>query len=466
MHVVLLDAGEPERLSAYTSGHVELEPIGLAYLAGTLEANGHSAAVLLRARDQSLVDYATLALGQSPQLVGISVLTYAAENAKTLADIVKSADPSVAVVVGGSHPSCVPDFVDHPSFDYAVVGEGERSLLALADKLETGAEAAVIPGLVRKDGEGLATPRDPVRNLDSLAWPVRTGEYRSAGLLDRPLGRQRGIAQVSYSRGCINRCAYCSSRAIFGDSVRWRAAAGTVDEIDWLMSARGIDLVYFTDLTFNSDRSRVLALCNEIQRRCPDLRWMCGCRADMMDEELIRGMSAAGCVRIHYGIESADEQLLRRLGRRQSLERARSILKATHRAGIIVRGYLMLGYPRQTREALRELPNFLRSLAIDDLRVSFYTPFPGTPAFQDAERNDLLSTRNLSLYTTDEPVVRVPGVAREELLEVRSQLFATFYKSHEYRERMQEKLAINPHLKEAYEDFLASLIAQGVVESL
>lgn len=463
MYIVLVEANDSNRLSIYTSGHIQIEPLGIEYIGAVLSKEGYKVTVLCRNNNQSTEEFAREILANAPDIVGLSVLTYNFDIARDLSRAIKTESPKTLTVFGGYHPTSMPQIVKDGNIDVVVIGEGEYTFLELVKMVATGGDFRSIKGIAYYDRKVVINrSRDYISDLNSLPWPLRTGIFKSEGLLYPPVENQKGVAQVTYSRGCPYQCSYCNSPVMQGKTVRWRSATNVVDEIQDLQDRFDIDLIYFTDLTFNVNKRKVIELSHEITDRKARINWFCGCRPDNMDAELIQIMKEAGCCRIHYGIESFDEKRLKTLKRFSNIERIKKTLELTCFTGIISRGYLMIGYPWQTKEDLQITAHQLKSFAVDDLRISFLTPFPGTQLFERFKRDGLLATEDFSKYTTDEPVVKVKGFTREELIEMREQIFKEFYKSKEYEQRMKEKIRNYPHLKQSYDEFFEFLDRKGV----
>ena len=436
----------------------------MQYVSAAAAAAGHTTSVHhLHGKADWSTFFASVAT-EKPDAVGFSVLAYNADCALELSRTVKRTSPETVIIWGGYHASSVPEVVRDPSVDFAVIGEGERPFVALLSALAEGGDVASIPGLAyKRDGTVAVTPAArPVEDLDSLPWPSRIGPYKTFTLVHPSPKTQRGLMEVMYSRGCPHRCAYCNSPVVSGNRVRWRSAARVVDEVQHLQNAYGTDVIYFTDLTFNENKARVLALCRELTDRRVRVSWICGCRTDCMSPELLDAMRKAGCSRIHYGIESLDVCELARMNRPDGLERSKEVFRYTHESGIITRGYIMLGFPTQTREDIERMAPVLRTFAVDDLRISLLTPFPGTELFDEYKRSGLLLTEDFSQYTTDEPVVRMAHVLPEELTELRAWLFRSYYGSREYSDRTRQKLTAFPHLRQSFKEFFEFLHSSGV----
>jgi radical SAM superfamily enzyme YgiQ (UPF0313 family) len=182
------------------------------------------------------------------------------------------------------------------------------------------------------------------------------------------------------SRGCPYRCLFCD-RPHLGKKFRARSAINVVDEIEECVK-KGIGEFIFYDDTFTIDRQRVFDICDEILRRKLDIMWDIRTRVDNVDKVLLERLKAAGCARIHYGVESGNPEILKVLRKGITIEQVERAFKLTKEAGIATLAYFMIGSPGETRSQILETIKFARKLAPDFVHFSIATPYPATPLYQ------------------------------------------------------------------------------------
>jgi radical SAM superfamily enzyme YgiQ (UPF0313 family) len=140
----------------------------------------------------------------------------------------------------------------------------------------------------------------------------------------------------------------------------------------------GIRNFYFIDDLFTIDLRRLNVLMEEVIAEELHIRWQCLGRVDRVNAEILRKMHAAGCRRIHYGIESGNQEVLDRIGKGIQLEQIRQAVHWTQEAGIEAKGYFMLGLPGDTEETMEQTIDLAADLDLDEAMFSLTTPFPGT----------------------------------------------------------------------------------------
>lgn len=469
MRVSLLTPGDGlPKLGTYLR-HSALEPLGLEYLSGIAKAKGHD----VRIHDSANISSDQLVaevIKFRPNVLGFSAMSFNFSLAHAFARRIKEHIPAAKTVFGGYHPSARPEIVRHEDIDFAVMGEGEKTFVELLDALNFGIDVARVGGIAYwRRGLQINCPRERIGDLDELPFPSRSLDTlegcKVGGLSYPPPNEQRCVCQISYSRGCAYGCLFCNSAGLWRRQVVWRSARNVVDEIEYLQWKFRTNMLFFTDLTFDLNVAKAYELCREIKRRRIQVNWFAMCRPDHFDRNLMFEMREAGCTKISYGVDALDSRTLSLIkqGQNVSYSKIKCCLEVAGDVGFIVKAYVIIGYPWETKESVRTTGRMLKGLAIDELRISFLTPFPGTPIHEQFKCNGLLITEDFERYTSDEPIIKVKDLTSEELLQERERIFRQFYGSTEYMIRAETKIRKFPHLKESYDEFYEFLHASRVL---
>jgi radical SAM superfamily enzyme YgiQ (UPF0313 family) len=475
----------------FTIGN-SLEPYALELLASALDAHNYSTEIVRQA-DVSFPEIMSMVAELRPLCVGISVLSHTASRARILAAEIKKVSPNTYVVVGGQHPSIDTKYLLSGCFDFAVLGEGEATLIDLLGFLSSNSygQPARIQGIAYKSSDGTivkTSPRPRIEHLDSLPLAKRISSFLSKArcwnLTYPPPHRQIAVAQIFYSRGCRHKCTFCVSPIVWHDmhvaphsafAVQYRSAVTVVREIRQLHDDFGVNYVYFTDLTFNNDNSRVAELCKALiaeglhsgleddpghQKKA--VHWYALVKVPL-DQQTASLMARAGCSKIGIGVEDFN---IERTKAYQKPYRDRETLKMSLQnadsVGIIVRCLLMIGGPKETRQSIQQTIEALKMYPIDQVRVAFLTPYPNTPVFTTLSEH--LMTYDLDLFDENHPVIQCDDFTPEELYNARRQIVNDFYGSNEYIARCQSKLERFPELSEAYHWFFKDLFRRSMGE--
>lgn len=450
--------------------HSRLDPIGIEYIAAFAKKKGWDVKIEQWGKSD-VNEIEGNILESHPDIVGFSMMTYNFEIYKDVAGRIKKQKRDVKIIFGGYYPSSCPEIVQDENIDFVVIGEGERTFIELLETLRCNGDFSRVKGIAYwDDGLLINEPRERIDNLDELPFPLRSKEILKdtmiGGLTYPPQSEQVSVCQITYSRGCPHNCTFCSSPSLWGSQVRWRSAENLVDEIEYLQREFGTNMIFFTDLTFNLNKTKVLELCREILNRGVEINWFAMCHVDNIDIEILTEMKKAGCTKISYGIDALNSKTLSKIkpGQKVNIGMMRRALELTSDMGIIVRAYVMIGYPWESKESLYETKQVIKDLPVDDLRISFLTPFPGTPIYDEFKKEGLILTEDLNKYTSDDPTIKVKGLTSQELINFREEIFKEFYQSKEYEMRMNNKIKKYPHLKQSYEEFFEFLQSRGVLQ--
>jgi len=358
-------------------------PLGISYLAAALEQAGHAVTLL----DCTFLErQAALERAQSAraEVVGIYCMVTMLEDSLWFARALRP--QTRLLVAGGPLPTCEPGpFLE--AFDVVVRGEGEQTLLDLLEALRQGTDWVAVPGLAypQKSGgpgeTGVAyTPeRTFLKNLDQLPFPARRWLPNDQYIQYTRKKYGYSITTVMSTRGCPFRCEFCSN-VVFGGSYRERSPANVVDEIEEALGL-GYERISFADDVFTMKKERVARVCEEILRRGLRFKWECLGRVDSLDAPTAQIMKQAGCTRLYFGIESADEKVLELMNKQITVEGAQRAVEIARQAGLEAGAFFILFYPGDTNESVLRTLRFATSLPLDYLGLSMPYPLPGTKLF-------------------------------------------------------------------------------------
>ena len=411
-------------------------PISLAYLAGSLAAAGHEAQLIDAVgealdrvtpgfRDDVLVNGLGVAdivarVDPRTELIGISCLfSHEWPVIRELVAALATRFPGVPVVCGGEHATAAPEFSleTAPALAACALGEGEETVVDLADAVAAGRSLATVAGLVVR-GEGGApvrtSPRARIRAVDAIPLP-RWDLTPIDRYLDRgySFGVDRGRTMpILATRGCPYRCTFCSSPQMWTTRYVTREPRLVVEEIEGYAARFGVQNIDFYDLTAIVKRPWIVEFCRlMIERRVP-VTWQLpsGTRSEAIDAEVCGLLHASGCRNVSYAPESGSERVLKAIQKKVKLERMLDSMRAATSSGINVKANILIGFPDERAADLVDTARFLVEMAragVHDVSVWTFAPYPGSALF-DALREkgtipemtddyfaDLLSYSNL-----------------------------------------------------------------------
>ncbi|MEV2214839.1 radical SAM protein [Streptomyces sp. NPDC050997] len=306
-----------------------------------------------------------------PDLVGVSTTTPGLPGAVEACQAAKST--GAKVILGGPHSEVYArENLFHDCIDYVGVGEGITIMPELAEAMEQGDKPEGIRGLVTREHDGGAAP---MVNLEEVGWPSRDGlpmnSYYSI-MAPRP------FATMISSRGCPFKCSFCFKQAVDKKSM-YRSPEDVVGEMTELKDRWGVKEIMFYDDVFTLHRGRVREICALIGEQGLKVRWEAPTRVDLVPEPLLKAMAGAGCVRLRFGIEHGDSEILKRMRKESDIEKIERAVTSAHEAGIKGFGYFIVGWLGETPEQFRATVDLACRIPLD--YASFYTatPLPGTP---------------------------------------------------------------------------------------
>jgi len=367
-------------------------PLGLAYIASALQKAQHEVQIIDGVGSQlSWNDMCETLSKSDPDIIGITTHTRVLRSAFELAIKSKEYYPRVLVVLGGHGTFTIEEQILRriESVDIIVRGEGEETMVELADALEEGRSIGEILGVCFKRSEGnvvINPPRPFIQNLDLLPFPARHLLPMTSYIRERfsgILGREsfKGTALIS-SRGCPFSCVFCAATKFYGHRWRPRSAENVIDEIEHLyLSYKKLGLNGFVvaDDNFLVDPKRVMKICDFlIDRGLSHLKWMCDARVDSAEEKLYSKMYEAGCRVLAFGIESGNDKVLRLIKKGITTDMVRRAVKIAKSVGLKIWGYFLFGLPGDTDETIMDTIRFSEELDLDNVEIHPVQMYPGT----------------------------------------------------------------------------------------
>ena len=358
--------------------------LSLLYVAGILEAAGCEVLFIDAHAEELTLEQTVARLNTfGPSFIGYTITTYLFFQSLDWIKAIKEKVP-VPTIVGGVHLSIYPkETLTHDAIDYAVTGEAEETLPAFLAALTTGGDLSGIKGLayrvngpVSEGGRVHVTPNAPTVDVNESPFPARH-------LLDNTIyhsfiSRYQNFSCFITSRGCPYKCIFCEQGS---KAFRARDPMNVVDELEIAHYDHGIREFDFFDSSFTIRKKRVIAICEEIQRRKLPIYWAARTRVDCITPDVLKAMRAAGCVRIYYGIESGNREILKVLKKSTSMEQIKEIVHMTRASGIDTFGYFMVGNPYDTPATIRQTIRLALDLDLDYAQFSKVTPMPATEMY-------------------------------------------------------------------------------------
>lgn len=394
------------------------------------------------------------------EVVGFSCMSYALPLIIETVKILKRREPDRFVVLGGIGPSGVAEpLLEHcPEIDAVVIGEGERTVVDLLRTMRNGgsgcssgngspaASLADVQGLVYRDGDRVrrTAPRPRIPSLAELPMPayhrVSLDHYR--------------LVDSQFARGCPYPCSFCDIAPYWDRTTTKRPIEHYLDELEILVDEHGARDVFIVDDTFVLSRKTILHFCDEIVRRGLEFQWGCYARVDLMDDELMERMAAAGCQKIFYGLESGSDRVLQEISKNITAEEIRDTVQRSLEHFPFITASFLWGAPTETLEDLQDtafLLIYLASLGACP-QLNLLLPYSYSTLYKQYQDRILFDpefSSQLLFYETEPEWTH-------GMIEERPDLFSCFYRlptpQFEEKWRFLHDVGLDPHaLQRAYD---------------
>ena len=407
MHVTLID---PPRY-AFPLNHasnVAIPPLGVAYIGASIEAAGHQLHVI-DAVGSALTQYTQfgsvylrgLPFDEVVRRIDPDTAVIAMGNmfscqwpaTKRLIAQIRTRFPDTPIVIGGEHPTGMPELtLTQSSADFVVCGEGEETIVELLGHL-SGASLMAPDGIAgiafRRDGEVIRTTRRArVRILDDIPTPAWR-HFNIEGYIgfNQPHGAALGrYIPMLATRGCPYRCTFCTSPQMWGQLWIMRDPVKIVDEMEQYMATYGATDFHFEDLTALVRKDKVLALANAIVDRGLKITFQLpsGTRSEAVDRDTARALKAAGCSEFQFAPESGDPRILKAIEKKVSLPRMFESARCAIDEGMSVSCNFIFGFPEDDWTSIRNNYQAIVKcawLGFTGVNLNAYSPQPNTTSF-------------------------------------------------------------------------------------
>jgi anaerobic magnesium-protoporphyrin IX monomethyl ester cyclase len=370
-------------------------PLGLAYLAAYLKGKGHRVELLdMQGLLMDSNELIRIIAEKNPDLIGVTAMTTTFPAALKVAGLARQVAPVSKIVFGGVHPTLDPAGVlAHDCVDYVIRGEGEKALNGLIDAINQQGSFEEVAGLCYRDGnQVIIKEKMIIEDQDSIPMP----DY-DAFPVERYIKHNeylRGIRGISMliSRGCPFPCTFCAVHQTMGRKWRVKSPHLVVDEVLTARDRYNLEGIWFKDSIFNLNPVWTKQFSKLMIEREAGIVWQANTRIDLIDEEELKLMKAAGLVQLDLGIETGSKRSLEKLQKKITVEQIKEKVKLAQKY-VKVFGFFMIGIPGEEETDVRETFELAKELELDRSTWSIYSPLPGSTLY-----DELVTKGNLKPY--------------------------------------------------------------------
>ncbi len=405
--------------------HLVTPPLGMGYVCAYLKQAGIKASIIDGLKE-GLDNEQLLRRCEDADIVAIFCMSDYIWDVIDISKRLKGAGKTV--VIGGPHATIMPkETLGHTDADYAIVGEGEKSMLELVHAISNKKDPSTIQGIYSKATTRFL-PREFFNNLDEIPFPAWE-EIDPRSYPPAPHGavvKAFPVAPITSSRGCPFSCHFCASPKIWKRQIRYRSAKNVVDEIELLVKKYQVKEIHFEDDNLTLKRSHVEGICEEILKRRLKVYWATpnGIRVDAVSEELLKLMKRSGCYSVAFGIESGSQKILDNIDKKTDLKMMNSAIRMAHRTGLITQAFIIFGLPGETRKTIEDTIKMVMSLPLHKSQFLLLDLLPGSVLWDRFGNGDIELFKKRSYQ---EPGFIPEGLTADYLIKARTQAFRRFH---------------------------------------
>ncbi len=382
--------------------------IGLGYIAAVIKKSGHALDGLnLNHFDGAPEDLIAAALSKKKyDVVCLAHEGFAHEVIKKIISHCKSHKTSPKVIIGGTLVTSESKLMlESLNPDFAVVGEGELTIVELLNVLETKSDVGKVNGIIYRNsaGEIISTPkRELINNLDSLPFP-EFDDLSFSEYLDNQDSTATPFSLFDYprpypilcSRGCPFQCTFCYHS--LGRKYRNRSIENIIQELREVIPKYKINIIFFYDDLFAVNKERLYGLCKEIKnvlKETPwDCKWFCQLSVQNVDDEMLKILKDAGCVSISYGFESYNQNVLKSMNKPITPPQIDTTVKLTKKYGFVINAGFIFGDRAETKETARETLEYWKNNCDGQIQLNFIQPTPGSEIYEYCIKKGIIKNR-------------------------------------------------------------------------
>ena len=451
-------------------GKPALQPLGLAYIAGTLIANGFKDVQILDVLTEGYYnetpfkkDYIRYGLSPkeikkrikefNPDIVGVSCINHIRQyHALEICELAKEVNKNIVTVVGGNPITCEPKwFLKREYVDFAILGEGEQPFLKLikSQQRNTGITIWDIDGIAFKDqfdksGYTIKPQKVWRKDIDNIPFPAHhllqldkhLEIWNKEGYHYYPAKK---FTSMVMSRGCPNFCEHCPHNVLF-PGYRPRSAKNVFDEVKFVYEKLGVEEVQFHEYNGIVVWKIVEDFCKLMIESGLNKKvmwgWPIGIWLKALNYDKLKLMREAGMFYVDLAIESANQELLNNLmkGKDVDLDHTMNVIKWSRELGYYINCFFMLGLEGQTKEDIESTIKFSSELDVDTIAYFIAQPLPKTPFWDYCVKNDLFIDGFDKFHLRyGKSNIKINGITPKELEHYRHKAredFVNYWKNH------------------------------------
>jgi radical SAM superfamily enzyme YgiQ (UPF0313 family) len=397
-------------------------PLGIVYISSVMKKAGYNVITLnLNHRNGEVFDIINREIKEHKiDVVATGGLSFQYNTIRSVIETAKQENSNIITIVGGgiitSDPESAMEALEY--VDYGVIGEGEITICELCRSLEKGRNLSEIDGIIYQSSNGykITRLRKEIENIDTIPWPDYEGfeieKFLTASPSISGLNRKNTVFMIA-SRSCPYNCTFCFHTV--GRKYRQRSLDSFFEELENLVSRYNIKYICLADELFAHKIERVKEFCDRMRKY--NIQWWAQFRVDNITTELLSVLKDGGCDVMSFGLESADNRILKSMRKGTTVEQIEWALKLVYNAGISLEGAFIFGDIEETWETANNTLNWWRNHSEYKINLNLITVYPGSYLYKYACENGIIKDK-VQFLKDGCPQVNVSRLTDEEYSEL------------------------------------------------
>lgn len=414
------------------------QPLGITMLAAYVREHGFSVAILdAEVLDLGAEETVERIIKSKPKFVGLTAFTTKMTAAGRILSILKKRAPYIKTIIGGHHPSAIPEkTLQDEDVGFVVKGEGYQPILDILNGVDNPIQIA-----------------EPIKDIDDLPLPawdlLPMDKYRAHHWQTWGIGQKNSFALVYTGLGCPFKCKFCSVSVVYGKRIyRRKSPERVMQDFDLLYNKYHIKHIEIIDDTFTLNKMHVEKICDLLIDREYNFNMWAFSRTDTTKPHLMEKMKAAGINWVFMGIEAGNEKILDSVMKKQNLEQIRNAVNIAHEAGMNVGTNYMFGLPDDNFETMQETLGLALELNTEWSNFFVAMPYPGTEMYRKANHEDLPEKwEQYGFFAPNSKPLPTEYVSGEDVLRFRDKAFHTFFSSKKYQDMIEKKFGMKKYIQ-------------------
>jgi len=415
-------------------------PYGLGYVIANMKKNGFNVLIVNLCHHEEPIE---VLLSEAIKKHDIHVVCSGAmsihwNELEEVLTTVKKINHDIITVVGGAIVTSDPLLaLENLQIDFGIIGEGEETIVELADALCNNKDTKMIRGIGFLDDNKeifLTGPRPPIKDLDSLPFPDYDGlgfdtwlkinsQAQKINWLEYDLHHPQKQVDIFASRSCPYRCTFCYHP--LGNKYRQRSLDSVFKEIEYLRDKYGVTLINFQDELFSVNKERVYDFTSRIKKY--DIEYFIQWRVDNIDEGMLQALKDSGVRYLELGVESMSDVVLKSMKKGTTKQQIEQAYTLCEKIGVRVISNIIIGDVAETEDTIKESLDWVKDHPQHDINIGFILAIPDSELWRYALSKGLIKDK-LEFIKNRFPVINLTSIDDKRFLEIKHDVMASALK--------------------------------------